>query len=313
MNLHKDKDDFFALVNLASEHFNIPETAIKKDYYITLILNNLQESELSNELIFKGGTSLSKCYPESIARFSEDIDLTYIPKENQSKKQISNTLKQAEIILSKGFQIEKIKEERSDRNKSSFIKFDENFPDEKIKLEIGSTVLPYPYNKKYFKSYIHNFLELKKENEIIENYKLSEIEILVLDITRTFIDKVFAVKRHSLSNNLNQKERHIYDVVKLFEMEEIQNFLLNTKQLKEIVSITKKTDLEYLSKRKMPEGYDPEDNYNFNKWKNLFNNEIRKKYENLHKTLLYTNEKQDFQKAIFVFEKINDILKDIDE
>jgi hypothetical protein len=29
---------------------------------------------------FKGGTSLSKCYPESISRFSDDIDLMYVFK-----------------------------------------------------------------------------------------------------------------------------------------------------------------------------------------------------------------------------------------
>ena len=44
-------------------------------------------SEYADKCVFKGGTSLSKCYPGSIQRFSEDIDLTYIPDDATSKKQ----------------------------------------------------------------------------------------------------------------------------------------------------------------------------------------------------------------------------------
>lgn len=51
---------------------SLPEAVIEKDYYVTMLLQ-----ELANRLpflVFKGGTSLSKCY-KVIQRFSEDIDL----------------------------------------------------------------------------------------------------------------------------------------------------------------------------------------------------------------------------------------------
>ena len=67
---------------------------------------DLQDSIFASECVFKGGTSLSKCYTESIKRFSEDIDLTFIPKEQLSNNQYNKTLK-------------KIENERSDRSKSS--------------------------------------------------------------------------------------------------------------------------------------------------------------------------------------------------
>lgn len=57
----------------ASEYWNIAPALIEKDYYVTLILKRLNE-EIPG-LLFKGGTSLSKCY-KLIDRFSEDIDLT---------------------------------------------------------------------------------------------------------------------------------------------------------------------------------------------------------------------------------------------
>ena len=46
---------------------------IEKDYYVTMLLKNM--ARRLPFLVFKGGTSLSKCY-QIIHRFSEDIDLT---------------------------------------------------------------------------------------------------------------------------------------------------------------------------------------------------------------------------------------------
>ena len=51
-----------------------------------LLLKNLADSEYAEKCVFKGGTSLSKCYPGSIERFSEDIDLT-VSIENYSSSQ----------------------------------------------------------------------------------------------------------------------------------------------------------------------------------------------------------------------------------
>ncbi|MHB8962812.1 MAG: nucleotidyl transferase AbiEii/AbiGii toxin family protein [Saccharofermentanales bacterium] len=76
MNLHNDKENFENLISVTSEYIGIPADAIRRDYFIVKLLQNLQNSEFCNCCVFKGGTSLSKCYPNSINRFSEDIDLT---------------------------------------------------------------------------------------------------------------------------------------------------------------------------------------------------------------------------------------------
>ena len=48
---------------------------IEKDFWVTLMLDYLfHKSKFKDYFIFKGGTSLSKCY-NIIDRFSEDIDL----------------------------------------------------------------------------------------------------------------------------------------------------------------------------------------------------------------------------------------------
>ena len=73
MWLHKNKDDFIEAVQAVSRGLNISPALVEKDYYVTLVLKRINE-EISG-LIFKGGTSLSKCH-KAINRFSEDIDLT---------------------------------------------------------------------------------------------------------------------------------------------------------------------------------------------------------------------------------------------
>lgn len=63
------------LFELTSSKMNLPGAAVEKDFWVCWVLKQLFGStELSPQLLFKGGTSLSKCYG-LIERFSEDIDL----------------------------------------------------------------------------------------------------------------------------------------------------------------------------------------------------------------------------------------------
>lgn len=314
MNLHNNAELFEELIELAAKLYNLPSSAVRKDYFITLILSNLQNSPYLEHVVFKGGTSLSKCYPGSIERFSEDIDLTYIPEKDMSNKQISKTIKAIEKVLVGYGEMEKIDPERNDRNKSCYVWFTDAYKEiERIKLEIGSSVRPHPYSKKELQSYIQDYLEGIDEIGAIEEFQLKRIQVNVLNIERTFIDKLMSVKRHAICGSLNEKVRHIYDVVQLFEMEEIKSFLENKSNLKNIVQITKQTDSVYLEKRDIPKEYNPEGPYGFEVWKDKFSNDIKSSYEDLHNTLLYTNQKQEWSKVEKVFSQIDQVLKEIEE
>ena len=78
MYLHQDKENFEQIILKINSETGIESGIIEKDYYVSLILQNL--FDMVPNLIFKGGTSLSKCY-KIIDRFSEDIDLTIIPEK----------------------------------------------------------------------------------------------------------------------------------------------------------------------------------------------------------------------------------------
>lgn len=312
MKLHKNKEEFLELISIVAPWIGVPEEAVKRDYYIVKMLKLLSESEFADTCVFKGGTSLSKCYPGSIERFSEDIDLTYVPTGELSNKQYDRALKKVEKIMSQDGTIEKIDAERNDRNKSAYVFFEDN-PSVRIKLEIGSSVRPDPYSKRKLQTYIQDYLEAKGMPEAIREYELSPVEINVLGIERTFIDKVMSVKRHAYSGTLPQKVRHIYDVRRLVEMPEIKALFQDKEELKRIVRLTKETDSFYLEKRGLAAGYDPTTKYAFDEWRHLLGKDVQDRYESLHQDLLYTNEKQNFNEAIEAFESISNILSLIGE
>jgi predicted nucleotidyltransferase component of viral defense system len=68
----EDRLDLFELI---AEESMLPSAVIEKDFWVCYILNHLfHQSEYQKQIVFKGGTSLSKAY-NLINRFSEDIDL----------------------------------------------------------------------------------------------------------------------------------------------------------------------------------------------------------------------------------------------
>lgn len=310
MKLHTFPEEFRELITVVANDKHISESAVERDYYIVMMLKALADSSYAEQCVFKGGTSLSKCYPGSIDRFSEDIDLTFLGMD-LSNKACDKAIKKIEAVMSAGAQTEKILQERSDRSKSMYVWFAS--PEDRVKLEIGSTVRPDPYSKKTVKTYIHEFLEERGFVEDIAKFELCPVEINTLNIERTFIDKIMSVKRHAICGTLERKVRHIYDVVRLYQIPEIQAFLAKTEELKRLVRLTKDTDSFYLGRRNISAEYDPTGSYNFPAWRNHFDDNIRSTYETLHQTLLYTDEKQDFSIALTTFQKISELLSVIDE
>ncbi len=219
-------------------------------------------------------------------------------------------LREIETIMTAGAHMEKIGEERNNRNKSAWFWY--NDKENKVKLEIGSSVKPDPYGEKIIKTYIHEYLENHGFDPDIVTYGLEPVKVNVLNIEMTFIDKIMAVKRHSICGTIESKSRHIYDVVRLFSMPEIQLFIQNKNDLSRVISLTKETDAFYLQKRGIPESYIPTGPFDFSVWKPSFV-KAKNNYEHLHEQLLYTDEKQSFDDALHVFEEISTIFAEIGE
>ena len=62
----------------AGDKIGLSVKSVEKDLWVTQVLHALFSLDVSDKLIFKGGTSLSKAWG-LIDRFSEDIDLAIDP------------------------------------------------------------------------------------------------------------------------------------------------------------------------------------------------------------------------------------------
>ena len=83
-------------------HPGVNQVAIEKDWWVTVTLKALFQTDCRDSLIFKGGTSLSKGF-NIIERFSEDIDLainhSFFGIEGTSKSQREKLRKKARAYI----------------------------------------------------------------------------------------------------------------------------------------------------------------------------------------------------------------------
>jgi len=69
MKLHDNKTLFRQAIEFTAQEMGIPAIYVEKDYWVTFVLYEIFKSDIGSETIFKGGTSLLKCY-RYIQRFS---------------------------------------------------------------------------------------------------------------------------------------------------------------------------------------------------------------------------------------------------
>lgn len=215
--LHENKEEFRNAVNLASERFHILPVVAEKDYYVTMILREL--SERLGFVVFKGGTSLSKCH-KVIKRFSEDIDITIDTKLSQGQmKKLKAAIKETAEVL--GLTIPNIDETRSRRSYNRYILEYESVvsePDDAVQsavlMETSFAEVSFPTVVLPVHSYIGDMMTEEAPEEL-ENFRLDLFEMKVQRIDRTLVDKVFAICDYYMQGRVKKHSRHIYDIYKL--------------------------------------------------------------------------------------------------
>ena len=117
--LHHERELFEDLILRASQDSGIDTAIIEKDYYVSLLLAEIKKNV--PDIIFKGGTSLSKCY-HLIDRFSEDIDISIFETDKPTEGQRRN-LKEKVVasIESLGFVLDNPDEIRSRREFNRYV------------------------------------------------------------------------------------------------------------------------------------------------------------------------------------------------
>ncbi len=225
MRLHKNKDDFTEAVQAVSRGLNISPALIEKDYYVTLVLKRINE-EISG-LIFKGGTSLSKCH-KAINRFSEDIDLTLDSEHltEGQRKIVKPTI--VKICEELGLTINNLENTRSRRDYNCYqisypLLFENDEIDPVIKAETVFIQECYPEEVKQADSLIGEWLKANGFTKQAEEYELLPFDIHVQTMERTLVDKVFALCDYMLLDDMKKHSRHIYDIYQLLKRVELND------------------------------------------------------------------------------------------
>lgn len=228
-------------------HTGMNQVAIEKDWWVTVTLKALFQTDCQESLIFKGGTSLSKGF-SIIERFSEDIDLaishSFFGIEKTSKNQRDKLRKMARKYIHKtlstqldaklkdmgvtGYSIENVTQVQdkngdwhpidSDKDPtvillhySSCLENTINYIPPRVKIEISCLSMDEPTEVREIRSLIGESFEGEDTD--------AESHIKTVVPTRTFLEKLFLLaeefqKEKSRSVRMS---RHLYDLEKLMD------------------------------------------------------------------------------------------------
>lgn len=212
----------------------IPEY-VEKDYWITYALFTVFTNEIGKDIVFKGGTSLSKCY-QMIERFSEDIDLVVFRREGETDNRLKSKLKAVSRIVETHLpevQFQGITRKMGMNRKTAHSyhkEFQDDYGEVRDLIILESTWLGYfePYTTKSINSFIGQTLLANKQFDIAQEFGLHPFDAFVLEPIRTICEKIMSLVRFSYSENpikdLKNKVRHTYDLHQLLRQEIFLNF-----------------------------------------------------------------------------------------
>ena len=234
MNLHLDRSAFDAIITNISKRSNIRRDILEKDYYVTLLLEELANRLNQGYAYFKGGTALYKGLG-SLRRFSEDIDLTISTIDctnSKKKKRLMDSTKFNSLIFDKEISNKKGSIE-VEYIYDSIYEIDENDKLQrfgKVKIESTNFGLSEPTSKTIIAPHLYE-LASEEEKKILEKtYDVKPFEIITLSIERIFMDKLFAAEHYFLTNKYFDLSKHLYDLSVLLKDDKIIK-MLNSKEL----------------------------------------------------------------------------------
>jgi len=231
--------------NKVQEYLNLNTKSIEKDWWVTAVIRALFSLPYAEHLLFKGGTSLSKCW-HIIERFSEDVDIAINREflgfsEELSNNQIRNKLRKVSCsFIRENLTVDLAKElENQGINPDLFsVKADVTEDTAKdpeiieityksvidgltyinpvVKLEIGCRSMREPFEIVKIQSLV---------DETFPNTPFSEppFKVNAAVSQRTFIEKLYLLQEEFAKPQelvrTNRMSRHLYDIVKISETE----------------------------------------------------------------------------------------------
>lgn len=226
---------------------SIPEKAIEKDWWVTLTLKALFQSAYAKHLVFKGGTSLSKCW-KLINRFSEDIDIALDPEAFGMKYEEHPTKSYLDRLRRKGctFTSTTLRDELENQLAALGVTANaiiveaepipEKFPDtdpqvlyvkynslydpnpyiaDQVKIEVSVRSLKIPFTTRPVLSILSEYFPNPA-------YAETAFEVAVVEPRKTFLEKAFLLheefgKPDKSKIRSERMSRHFYDLVMIMD------------------------------------------------------------------------------------------------
>lgn len=260
--LKKDLSELYGLVSIYAKKNGVSEDVPEKDLWNCYFLDYLfNRSKHKDYFIFKGGTSLSKCF-NLINRYSEDLDIVldsrilginleekmkYLITRNQ-KERFIDSINRAAMDFIENKIIPEIKDEcekEIDKEISIELNRDElsfyvSYPHmslygyiiPKVKIEMSSLSAIVPTEIKGVEPFIN--LELSDEYKVKFNVKCMKSE-------RTFWEKVLIL--HQEANRVRggfprRYSRHYYDLYMIYNSSRWEDIINNLKLLDSVREFT---------------------------------------------------------------------------
>lgn len=236
MKLHHNAKLFQDAIRITAQQLNIPPEFIEKDYWVTYALHTIFNHEIGKDTVFKGGTSLSKCY-KLIDRFSEDIDLVVLRRTGETDSKLKSKLHAISRVVDKVLpevRLDGITHKRGMNRKTAHAynkTFQDNYEQVRDLIILESTWFGYyePYTTKSIVSFVGQMIIDNKQADLAREHGLLPFEVLVLEPTRTLCEKIMSLVRFSYGiepiADLKKKIRHTYDLHQLLTQDALKAFL----------------------------------------------------------------------------------------
>ena len=327
-----NKEQQLLLLEEANKKTKFLEVVIEKDEWVTTVIRALFSLPYAEHLLFKGGTSLSKCW-HIIERFSEDVDIA-INREflgfsgELSNNQIRNKLRKVSCtFIRENLTVDLAKELENQGINPNLFSVKANVTEDTtkdpeiievtyksvidsftyinpvVKLEIGCRSMREPFEKVKIQSLV---------DETFPDAPFSEkpFEVNAVVPQRTFIEKICLLQEEFAKPQelvrTNRMSRHLYDIVKISDTDITDKALYDKKLWDSVVQHRQKYvkiknfDYELLKPQNISI-IPPE--FIISQW--------QQDYETMRETMIYGNS-LPFNKLIEKVKQLNEKINQID-
>ncbi len=295
--------DRIDIIDYVSSKTGYRSQIVEKDWWVTAVLRAIFNLPYANELSFKGGTNLSKCWG-LIRRMSEDVDIA-INREflgfggSLSKNQISDKLRRAACSF--------VRECMQFDVRSNLLK--QGVPDAIFNVHVDITPVsttdpeiiyveykPLYSEVEYIKPHVkieisgrsmsEPVAKIKVKSFIGDNVETSIFEELPVEVNavvpeRTFLEKLFLLHEEFVKPTpqirVERMSRHLYDIDQMLDTAIAENAIMNENLYRQVIDHRRKfiglKGFDYITLEKPTIRFIPEGETR-NKWENDYKNTI---------------------------------------